>query len=61
MPNDSTNASDNAKMPISAPLYFQFLHRLPKKSMSTNEAAGMAGMIQAWSSNHLPEWWIADS
>jgi len=29
--------------------------------MSTNDAAGIAGTIQAWSRNHLPEWWIVDS
>src|SRR5687768_14425336 len=34
MTNDNKNASDNAKMPISAPLYFQALQRLPKKSRS---------------------------
>jgi hypothetical protein len=44
-------------MPISAPLYFQ---RLPVNRMIRNDAAGKAGTIQAWSRNHLPEWWIAD-
>ena len=47
----STNETPSAVMPISAPLRGR---RFPKARMRKNEAAGMSGMIQAWSSTAIP-------
>ena len=47
------NATAIETMPNSAPLYFI---RFPKKRMKTNEIAGNAGIIHAFSKNHPPAW-----
>src|SRR5690554_433394 len=47
---ESTNVAATATMPSSEPF---FGRRLPKKRISRNDAAGMAGMIQAFSRKNI--------